>query len=251
MVSQLKYMTLNIIWSAVDKDYLKFMYNVVKNTTYYKNNFFKETPKVSILTTTYNKCDLLLNYSLKSALNQTYENIEIIIVCDRCTDNTMDSLSNLKDDRIKYFNISHRPDYPDNPEHRWMIAGVYAYNMALTLCTGDFIAHLDDDDMFVDTRIEKLVKFSKENKYDIIHHPFSFEGCETIINSNEFVLGQITTSALFYHSWFKILLLNKDAYVENEPGDWNRFKNFKYVGASIGRYPEILTKIMPSTSRNF
>ena len=57
-----------------------------RETADYQAVFDKTDPLVSILIATYNRAALLRDRSLRSCLNQTYQNIEIIVVGDACTD---------------------------------------------------------------------------------------------------------------------------------------------------------------------
>lgn len=64
-------------------------------------NFSKKNNKISIIIPTYNR-EKLIGNSIKSVLNQTYKNIEIIVVDDCSTDNTKKEIDKIKDKRIKY-----------------------------------------------------------------------------------------------------------------------------------------------------
>lgn len=214
----------------------------------YQSIFYKENPLVSILMTTYNKANVLVNYSLKSVLEQTYKNLEITVVGDNCTDNTKELLSKIDDDRVTFINLLNHPPYPEG-KARWQVAGCYNWNLGIALLKGDFSTYLDDDDMFVPDRIEKLVKFTQENKYDIIHHPFSTEGNPLANLSTRWEHGRVTTSALFTHKWFNKIPADSMCCKIDEPGDWNRCRRIKELGANIGRHPDILVIKKLSTTQ--
>ena len=61
-------------------------------------------PLVSVIIPTYNRGRLILN-SVTSVLNQTYKNIELIVVDDCSTDNTEEILKSINDSRIKYVKL--------------------------------------------------------------------------------------------------------------------------------------------------
>jgi len=220
---------------------LQSRFPVERESQEYQSVYYKENPLVTVTIATFNRCEMLLEYSLKSVLDQTYKNLEIIIVGDRCTDNTEESIKNIKDSRIKFFNITERPEYPgtDGSRTRWLVAGSYPFDLSMRLATGDFLTHLDDDDSFTPERIEKLVKFMREKKCDAVHHPFSYP--ESTVPSNKWEHGQVTTSALFMHGWFRNVPADIDCYKIDEPGDWNRCKRIMELGAKIERHPELLT----------
>lgn len=74
-----------------------------------------EEPLVTICIPTYNRADTLHSRSLKSAVDQTYGNLEIIVVGDCCTDHTETVVQSFNDPRIRFENLPVRGDYPDEP----------------------------------------------------------------------------------------------------------------------------------------
>lgn len=115
----------------------------------------KEDIKISIITPSYNRVDTI-EQAICSVLNQTYENVEYIVVDGESTDGTVDILRKYSS-RIKW--ISEK----DN--------GIYdAANKALKMTTGDYIQFIGADDCLKDSNIiQKVVDFIKQNKdVDII-----------------------------------------------------------------------------------
>lgn len=53
-------------------------------------------------------------------------------------------------------------------------------------------------------------------------------------------MGQVTTSSIFYHSWFRQIPWDIQAYRHREPGDWNRLRKMAYLGVKAGRFPDPL-----------
>lgn len=106
-----------------------------------------EFPLVSVALCTYNG-ELFLQEQLNSILEQTYSNLEIVIVDDVSTDGTLDILRDYKDryDNIRlYFNDSNQ--------------GVHlAFSKAISLCKGEFIAISDQDDIWLKDKIEVALK---------------------------------------------------------------------------------------------
>lgn len=211
----------------------------------YLSAFSKEEPLVTVCIATYNRGRLLVERSIASVLNQTYRNIELIVIGDCCTDDTVQRVSSITDPRLRFFNLPERGNYPQNPLHRWCVAGTVPMNHALAIAQGDFITHLDDDDEFVADRIEKLVEFIQREKADLVWHPFWHErknGKWALKKAEEFIGGQVTTSSIFYHRWFAALPWDIEAYRYQEPGDWNRLRKFRYLGALLAYYNEPLLK---------
>ena len=131
------------------------------------------------------------------------------------------------------------------PEWHWMVAGTTAMNYALDLANGDFITHLDDDDRHRPDRLSKLVQFIQETRSDLVWHPFWRETATRkwqLKSAKYFRKNEVTTSSVLYHKWFRRIPWDIDAYKYREPGDWNRFRKFRYLGANMSRFPEPLLK---------
>lgn len=206
---------------------------------------FRHDALISVCIATYNRARLLTERALPSILRQTYTNLEIIVVGDACTDDTGARVASLRDERVRFVNRARRGEYPAHPRLRWMVAGTYPINEALDLARGDFITHLDDDDEHAPDRLERLLAFCVEHRLDLAWHPFHMEdasGGWNLRHCRRFEKGSVTTSSCLYHGWFRKLKWDPRAYRFREPGDWNRFRKFAYLGATMARYPEPLLK---------
>lgn len=123
---------------------------------------------VSVIIPVYN-VENYIRESIKSIQNQTYKNLEIIVIDDGSTDNTFKILQELakNDNRIKlYYNEKN-------------LRIVNTLNRALNLANGTYIARMDGDDISALDRIEKKVKFLEENK------EFALIGCSVIAIDTE------------------------------------------------------------------
>lgn len=116
----------------------------------------KEEPfKISIIIPTYN-AESYISECLDSILNQTYKNLEIIIVNDCCTDNTMNTINDYNDERLKI--INHDTNKGAGASRRTGIES----------STGDYVITIDSDDWLSRDFIEKLVDKAVETESDII-----------------------------------------------------------------------------------
>lgn len=203
-----------------------------------------DSPLVTVVVATYNRAGLLTERCVPSVLGQTYENLELVVVGDGCTDETEEVVQGIRDPRLRFVNLDERQAYPENPLHRWMVAGIPAMNRGLSMAEGDYITHLDDDDEYLPDRLEKLVGFAADNECDFVWHPFWVEeGDDWVLNeAPRFSRAQVTTSSVLYRSWFKEIPWDMRAYRLDEPGDWNRFRKIKYLDPVKMRYPEPLLK---------
>lgn len=108
-------------------------------------------PLVSFIIPSYNAARYLRS-SILSCLNQTYPNIEIILVDDGSTDNTF----NIAQEFINHKNFQ----YEKNEKNQGLI---YSLNKGINLAKGEFIARMDADDLSLPTRIQSQVNFLLNN----------------------------------------------------------------------------------------
>ena len=115
-----------------------------------------EKELVSIIIPTYNSENTIIK-TLNSVINQTYKNIEIIVVDDESSDNTVNLINDIKDKRIHL--IKEKNSGP-----------AIARNNGIKESKGDYILFCDSDDWLEEDIIEKLINCEKkyDGKYDVI-----------------------------------------------------------------------------------
>lgn len=128
-----------------------------------------KNPLISITIATFNRADILVERTLPSVFGQTYQNFEVVIVGDQCTDDTGVRLAALRDPRIRFTNLAKRGNYPKQRTRQWKVAGSVPLNVALHSAAGAWIAHLDDDDCFLPDHLEKLLRFAQEHDREMAY----------------------------------------------------------------------------------
>ena len=103
-------------------------------------------PIVSVIIPTYNRAHLI-GRAIKSVLNQTYQDFEIIVVDDGSTDNTGEIIRGFKDKRVKYIK-----KYKENK------GSSVARNIGIKVARGKYIALLDSDDEWLPEKLDKQIK---------------------------------------------------------------------------------------------
>lgn len=119
------------------------------------HHVIKADDLVTIVVPTYNAEDFLKE-NIESILNQTYRNIEVIYVCDGCTDNTENILKLYKNDmRLKVI------------VQKENCGAAVSRNMGMNMAKGDWIIFLDADDLFEPTMLEEMVYTAHSSGADI------------------------------------------------------------------------------------
>ncbi|WP_323665716.1 glycosyltransferase family 2 protein [Pectobacterium punjabense] len=109
------------------------------------------TPLVSVIMPIYNVAEYV-HSAIESIINQTYKNIELIIINDGSTDDSDSIIKQfLHDTRIKYL----------SRENKGLISTL---NEGIAHAQGEFIARMDGDDISHPERIKKQVEFLLKNE---------------------------------------------------------------------------------------
>ena len=154
---------------------------------------------VSIIMPSYNTEKFIVD-TINSVLNQTYKNWELIIVDDCSTDDTINIIKQFNDGRIKFF---------QNDKNS---GAAISRNKALTEAKGKWIAFLDSDDLWYPEKLEKQIKFMKENDYHFSYT--NYEEIDEKSNSlNRLITGprKISKRKMYNYCWPGCLTVMYDA----------------------------------------
>ena len=108
---------------------------------------------VSIIMPTYN-CGKFIAETIKTVIEQTYTNWELVIVDDCSKDDTEQVVSSFEDTRIRYYRLEQNS------------GAAVARTTAMKYADGEYMAFLDSDDLWKKDKLEKQLKFMKNNKYN-------------------------------------------------------------------------------------
>ena len=85
-------------------------------------------------------------------MNQSYRNIEIIIVNDGSTDSSLKFLTNFNNRGVRIITQNNK-------------GAAAAWNAGLNIATGDYIQFLDADDIVASNKIESQINYYKDNNW--------------------------------------------------------------------------------------
>lgn len=165
---------------------------------------------VSVIIPTYNRYELL-NHSIKSVLANTYKQVEIIVVNDCSTDQRYYSgeLEKYEKTTVIHLPVNMRV------KHNVSSAQGITRNYGLEKATGEWIAFLDDDDFYLETKIEKQLEIMAKNNIQ-----FSCTNMY-LINHNSITLDKLDFNILVEHSEFtsqqvfKLDLISRHNHISN------------------------------------
>lgn len=216
------------------------MLSLINNATPIDLIMKENTPLVSVITPFYNN-KMWLEEALESVFNQSYQNLEVIIINDGSKDNIDEVM-------LKYPNF-HFYKTTNNG------AGA-ARNMGIEKALGDYICFLDSDDLWEKEKIEKQIKFMKLHGFVWSHTNYlSFENDSPekmkILNPDiqGYILPKMLISCGIATPCVMIkadvlksdntLRFNQDYKVGEDSAFWIKLAQ-KY---ELGYLPDVLTKV--------
>jgi glycosyltransferase involved in cell wall biosynthesis len=115
---------------------------------------------ISVIIPTVNRPNLI-GRSLKSVLNQTVKDLEVIVVDGSENDDTQRQIAIFHDKRINYIKIKN-------------LSAAHSRNIGIRNATGDFVAFNDDDDIWNNHKLEKQIDFFKKDASEkVVYSTFS------------------------------------------------------------------------------
>ncbi len=191
---------------------------------------------VSVIIPNYNR-EALITRAVNSVLAQSYSEVEVIVVDDCSTDNSIEKIKTIEDERLTLIKLEKNS------------GACAARNRGIKAAKGEYISFLDSDDEWDKDKLKKQLDFLKKKKADIVvcnywyekngktslhvdeNHPDKFTYNELLDVNN------ITTGAMFvkkqlfkkvglfdekmprYQDWELVLRIAKavDIYFINEP----------------------------------
>lgn len=200
-----------------------------------------QTPFFSVIMPTYNRAHLLSS-AVKSVLQQTFGDLELIISNGGSTDNTREVVKSFDDPRIRYFESSERLSIGDN------------YQNGLAHARGEFISFLSDDDAFVPTAFERVKRVLEEHQPEIltfrVSHYFheADHGREMLISANSLEVPIFSSKVRKFSRNEALGLLYSDLGL----GDGNQHPDFivPYLANAVYRH-DIFERVKKKKSHLF
>lgn len=118
---------------------------------------------VSVVTPVHN-AEKYIEITLKSVLNQTYKNLEIILIDDASKDSSRDIIKKYEkiDSRVRSILLDNN------------VGVAKARNEGIKNAKGQYIAFLDSDDIWLENKLEEQIKFMKEKNIAFSHTAYEF-----------------------------------------------------------------------------
>jgi glycosyltransferase involved in cell wall biosynthesis len=153
----------------------------------------EKLPKISVIIPAYNS-EKTIGQTIQSVLNQTFTDLELIVINDGSQDSTLEIITQIKDPRIKVFSYSNA-------------GGNISRNRGLQRAVGEFVSFLDADDLWTPDKLQSQLKALQEN----VTTKVAYSWTDYINTNGEFILSgkRVNVNGNVYEN----LLLNN--FLEN------------------------------------
>lgn len=213
----------------------------------------EENPLVSIIIPTLDRGKLLVERTLPSIFAQSYQNFEVVIVGDDSPDDTVEWISQIKDPRVRFYNLPKPGRYPKDARKRWSVAGTTPDNRSRDLAHGEWIAPMDDDDVFAPDHIESLLRFAQHGEHEWVAADFLEErtpgslvlasGSPEDSQSKRLarLMSRSVRSSWFYRSYLRCIKADLHAWRYKLNGDQSLKRRYVRVGVRMGYLDHVVT----------
>lgn len=197
-------------------------------------------PLVSVIMGAYNR-EKYISHSIKSILNQTYKNIEFIIIDDCSKDNTLSIIKKFakKDSRLKYYK---------NKVNKKV---GFCLNKAISLSKGKYISIMDSDDIAFPDKIKLQVEYLEKNNFiDVLSSDsfsFGFTNSKRFVPNKDslikctflFSFYLINPTIIFRKNIFNFVNYDTSFYRSQDYDFFTKVALNKFI---FGNYPSFLLK---------
>ena len=213
-------------------------------------------PLVSVTIATWNRAAILCERTIPSVLAQSYGPFEVIIVGDCCTDDTAERIAAIDDPRVRFVNLEKRGDYPTQPFRRHCVAGSIPMMAARDLARGEWIAHLDDDEVWTVDHLASLLRAAVSSDAELIWGRTRYEvapGQWRVEGTADFATFDIPHSSVLMRQYLKLYREDLQCWKLKLGADRHRFRRMYFSGVRAGFVDEIITlgPLRPDTTRQW
>jgi hypothetical protein len=223
----------------------------LRESPQYETAYSEMRPLVSVVIPTYDNYEQLRDRALPSVLDQTYSNIEVVIVGDCAPPETEATIEALNDSRISYYNFNRRGPYPEETTGLWHVAGVPPRNEAVYRARGLWVAHLDDDDRFCPDHVERLLEAAIEERLEVCYGKMTChlaDGRQFDIGAFPPSLGHFGWQAAIFHKGLSFFETELADAIFGLPADWALCRRMLRAGVRFGMVEEPVTDYFSSAT---
>lgn len=202
---------------------------------------------VDAIIPTFNRKEILLERAVPSALAQTYGKVRVIVVVHGSADGTVEAVARLRNPNIHILYCPRTRLYPPTAMNHWLCGPTEPLNVGLGYSTGDWIARMDDDDIWRPDHISRLISWATAGNHEFVSaaHLANGQKVSPYVMPDGTRIGGCQTWV--YRSYLKFFRYNPDSWRKS----WNRNNDTDLqhrmwkAGVRMGYYPIPTVRIDP------
>lgn len=224
----------------------------------YERAYSEPEPLISIAVATYNSPDTLCDRALASVLEQSYGNLDVIVVGDCCTDDTEERVRAIGDERVRFHNLSVREVDPEDPWESWAVRGSIPRGTGIDLARGLWIAPMSQDDAWDADHLQTLLSVAREQRAELVYSRMRMVDAERpdappIGTCGVWPprLAGFNCQSSLVNGALRFIRFDRACALASEPNDWNlarraweagvRFRFVDRETSTLYRYPRSAT----------
>lgn len=227
----------------------------LRRTADYEAAFTEPEPLVTVSIPVYDRAHTLLARSIPSALAQTYEQLEVLVVGDASPPEVEQAVRSFGDPRVRYHRLPINGPYPEDPHRAWLSSGSAPYNAAVSEARGRWIAPLADDDEFTPDHVEVLLATAREQRLELAYgliRSIEPDGPDRI--AGEFppratlteMQAPIALQASIMHGGLCFMQMQLTDALYDLPNDFALTRRMVRIGVRMGMIDRVVTDYFPS-----
>jgi hypothetical protein len=238
--------------SLDDIPHLREQLIAARKTEAYEQAFMDPAPLVTIRIPTYVRSELLVERALPSIVRQSYQNFEVMVIGDGCTNDVAKRIEDFGDPRVRFVNLPYRYPYPARRDHQWFVAGAPGVNVGTEMANGSWLAMLSDDDEFEPHHLECLLEKARTTRSEMVYgdilqrQPLP-EG-DRVLTGYPPEFGSFGFQSAIFMTALSFYEFSTRSWLLDEPSDWNLCRRMVESGVRIGHVDVVVMVYYPSGS---
>jgi hypothetical protein len=204
-------------------------------------------PLVTIAIPTRDRPRMLAERSLPSALAQTHERLEVLVVGDAAGREIATAVEAVNDPRVRFVNLTHQFVRADG--ERWLTAATLTRNEGYRLARGGWLVDLDDDDALRPEAVADLLAHARAHRLEVVYGALEAhmpDGDTRHLGGFPPQLGEFGWQGALVHAGLRFFEREHVAADLGVPGDWFRAERMLRAGVRIGHLEQVTCDYYPS-----
>jgi glycosyltransferase involved in cell wall biosynthesis len=226
--------------------------NLARETDAYRSTFSSAEPLVSVVLTTHTAQDSLWHVALPSILEQSYTNIEVVIVINIANQGALSiaeqRLMSIKDQRIRIVTFHGPTPKESHYVPLWQNSGTLEVNAGLRESKGKWISIFSHDDKLEKDALRSLIDYVQSGRFEFVYGDYRLcnrDGFQEVCSFPP-MLGSFNFQGSLLNAELRFFDFSVTDAILQMPNDWGSLTRLRNAGVRIGHLHQITANYFPS-----